>query len=227
MSSTEGSGSLYHVVERESSEVMARNLRIAARLFASAMVFAFIAFLFAFFYLRALDTSSVWQPATVKPSMVLGIAAMLTLVVAALMIRLGLRDHRADRRPAWRIKGAIALALLIVFIVVQFVSWTTQAFGPSDGPYASVFFGWTVLLTLFVAGLAYWLETTLATSIRYRNQGPQATVEPGHASGDSHRTAHDIDTPVALVRPALEAVTTFSMTVAGIGIVSWIILYLL
>lgn len=143
------------------------------------------------------------------------------------MIRLGLRDHRAERRPAWRIKGAIALALLILFIVVQFVSWTTQAFGPSDGPYASVFFGWTALLTLFVVGLTYWLETTLATSIRYRNQGAQAAIDPGHASGDAHRTAPDIDSPVALVRPAIEAVTTFSTAVAGVGIVTWIVLYLL
>ena len=41
--------------EPEPPEVLARNLRIAAHLWSSATAFFFVAFLFAYFYLRALD----------------------------------------------------------------------------------------------------------------------------------------------------------------------------
>ena len=58
----------YSVVEREPPEVMARNLRVAAHLWSSATAFFFAAFLFAYFYLRALDSSAVWRPKHVDPS---------------------------------------------------------------------------------------------------------------------------------------------------------------
>ena len=46
----------YSVVERERRPVMADNLRVAAQLWASATVFFFFAFLFAYFYLRSLNS---------------------------------------------------------------------------------------------------------------------------------------------------------------------------
>jgi hypothetical protein len=53
------------------------------------------------------------------------------------------------------------------------------------------------LYALFVFCSMYWLETTLAVSFRYRNEPmAQARVEPGDASGDPGRTAHDIANPV-------------------------------
>ena len=217
----------YSVVEREAPEVMARNLRIAAHLWSSATGFFFTAFLFAFFYLRSLDSSVVWRPKHVDPSLTLGTLTTVALVAAATLLRLGLADHRAERRPAWRVKGALALVLLVVTVTLQIVEWSTQGFGPTDGPYASVYLGWTGLLTLFVLGLTYWVETTLATSIRYRSTVRGEAVPQGHASGDADRTAPDIENPLSLVGPELEAVSFFAMFLAGIGVVTWVILYLL
>ncbi len=217
----------YSVVEREAPEVMARNLRIAAHLWSSATAFFFAAFLFAYFYLRSLDTSALWRPKHVDPSLTLGTLTAATLVAAAALLRLGLADHRAERRPAWRVKGALALVLLVASVALQIVEWSTQGFGPTDGAYASVYLGWTGLLTLFVVGLAYWVETTLATSIRYRNTAHGEAIPEGHASGDADRTAPDIDNPLSLIRPELEAVSFCAMFLAGIGVVTWVILYLL
>ena len=217
----------YSVVEREAPEVMARNLRIAAHLWSSATAFFFAAFLFAYFYLRSLDSSAVWRPKHVDPSLTLGTLTAAALVAAAALLRLGLADHRAERRPAWRVKGAFALVLLVVTVTLQIVEWSTQSFGPTDGPYASVYLGWTGLLALFVVGLAYWVETTLATSIRYRNTVHGEAIPEGHASGDADRAAPDIENPLSLIRPELEAVSFFAMFLAGIGVVTWVILYLL
>ena len=138
----------YSVVEREPPEVMARNLRIASHLWSSATAFFFAAFLFAYFYLRSLDSSAVWRPKHVDPSLTLGTLTAAALVAAAALLRLGLADHRATNRPAWRVKGALALVLLVAAVTLQIVEWSTQGFGPTDGPYASVYLGWTGLLAL-------------------------------------------------------------------------------
>ena len=217
----------YGVVEGESPDVMARNLRLALHLWSSATAFFFIAFLFAYFYLRSLDRSAVWRPKHVDPSLTLGTLTAAALVAAAALLWLGLADHRAERRPAWRVKGALALVLLVATVTLQIVEWSTQGFGPTDGPYASVYLGWTGLLTLFVVGLAYWVETTLATSIRYRHVARGAALPEGHASGDADRTAPDIENPLSLIQPGLEAVSFFALFLAAIGVVTWVILYVL
>ena len=148
------------------------------------------------------------------------------IFAGACLLQLGLADHRADRRPAWRLKGALALLALVAAIVLQIVEWSTQGFGPTDGPYASVYLGWTGLLTIFTLGLAFWVETTLAISVRYRGRG-SAPLPEGHGSGDADRTEPDIDDPISLVRPELEAVSAYALTLAGTAIVTWVILYLI
>jgi heme/copper-type cytochrome/quinol oxidase subunit 3 len=214
----------YSIVEGEPPEVMGQALRVGSRLWASATLFFFFAFLFAYFYLRSLNSHGLFRPNHVDPSQTLGVLVTLALVAAAVLLRLGFLDHRADRRPAWRIKGMIAAGLLIAAVVLQIVAWSSQGFGPTDGGYASVYVGWTGLQVLFVVGLAYWLETTLATSYRYR--GAQYDRAAAEGAGDPHRTASDIENPLVLVRPELEAMSFYAGFLAGLAIVGWVVLYL-
>lgn len=216
----------YSVVERERPQVMEDNLRVAAQLWASATVFFFFAFLFAYFYLRSLNSAGLWRPKHVDPSLTLGTLATLAVVAAAVLLRLALRNHRAENRRAWRQKGAIALILLVATVVLQIVEWWTQGFGPTDGGYAGVYLGWTGLYALFVLGLAYWLETTLATSLRYRKVVP-AQFEPGEAAGDPDREAPDIENPLSLVRAELAGVSFYATFLAVVGVITWFILYIL
>ena len=215
----------YEVVENEPPDVLARNLRVAAQLWASATVFFFFAFLFAYFYLRSLNNAGLWHPKGVHPAQTLGALVMAVAVASAVLVRLGLVDHRAGRRPQWRRKGGAALALGVLALVLQVVEWATLGFGPTDGGYASVFYGWTAFQLLFSFGALWWLENVLATSIRYRGY-PQRAPAPGHASGDPDRTAHDIEDPVTLVRAGLEGVSFYWAFLAGLGVVAWVILYL-
>jgi heme/copper-type cytochrome/quinol oxidase subunit 3 len=151
---------------------------------------------------------------------------MALIVVSALLVRFGLADHRAGRRPQWRSKGAAALALGLVALVLQVVAWTQLSWGPADGGFASVYFGWTAFLFLFVLLTLFWLETVLATSLRYRKI-PSGAPEPGEASGDPYRTAHDIRDPLSLVRAELGALSFYWTFLAGICVLAWIVLYLL
>ena len=226
MSELTSTASDYSVVEREPPEIVAANLRVGSRLWASATLFFFFAFLFAYFYLRSLNSHGLWRPAHVDPPQIVGILVTVAIVLAAALVRLGYRDHLAERRPAWRVKGAIALAALVAAVAIQIVGWATQGFGPTEGGFASVYVGWTGFQALFVLGLAYWLETTLATSIRYRKT-LRGAPGPGEASGDPHRIEPDIEDPLSLVRPSLEAMSFYAVFFAVLAVIAWVILYLL
>jgi heme/copper-type cytochrome/quinol oxidase subunit 3 len=216
----------YEVVTEERPEVMSRNLVSASYLLAGATAFFFISFVFAYFYLRALNNGGMWKPKGVHASISWGTAVVACYVASALLVRLGLADHRAMRREQWRIKGVVALVVGVVGLVLQVISWPQQGFGPADGGYASVYFGWTAFLFLFVLGTLLWLEMTVATSIRYRKT-PTGAPAPGEASGDPHRKTHDIRDPLSLVRAELVSLSFYWTFLAAIAVVSWIVLYLI
>src|SRR6476661_2714870 len=92
----------YDVVAGEPPELMGRNLTSAAHLVASATAFFFLAFVFAYFYLRSLNNAHLWRPKHVDPSLTLGTLVMALTVASALLVRLGVLDHRAARRQQWR-----------------------------------------------------------------------------------------------------------------------------
>jgi cytochrome c oxidase subunit 3 len=216
----------YSVVEREPPEVMARNLSVAAKLWSSSTIFFFFAFLFAYFYLRSLNSHHLWKPKGVDVSEGWGIAVAACVVVSALLLWSGRDDQAADRRPRWRLKGIAAFLFGLAAIAVQIVAWAEVGFGPTNGAYASVYFGWTGLFVLFVFCTLYWLETCLALSYRYRKETlGAAAVEPGDASGDPYRTGQDIANPVALNTAELAALTFYWAILAGVGVISWFVLY--
>jgi heme/copper-type cytochrome/quinol oxidase subunit 3 len=217
----------YGVVEAESPTLLERNLLIGSRLWASSLVFFFFAFLFAYFYLRSLDQHGLFQPKGVKAPQAWGAVVAVCLAASAGLLSWGAGDQRSDRRALWRLKGLGALVLAVVAVVAQVVAWSRLGFGPTDGGYASVYLGWTGLYTIFVVGSLYWLETCLALSYRYRNEPfGKAEVEPGHASGDDYRETPDIRNPVHLNTASLAALTFTWTTMAAIGVVTWVVLYL-
>ena len=172
----------YDVVEREPPEQLGRNLNSAGHLLASASAFFFLAFVFAYFYLRVAEQrralASEGRP-PVADARRAGDGGERRRAPCSL--RLGLADHRADRRAAWRVKGALALALGLAAVVLQVVEWTTNGFGPADGGYASVFIGWTGFYVLFLVGALFWLETTA------RDVASATRRRPGRAAASRSR----------------------------------------
>lgn len=217
----------YSVVEQEPPEVLERNLWAAGYLLAGATAFFFVAFVFAFFYLRSIDNTAQWKPHGVDASIGWGTAVIACWIASAVLVRLGAADQNADRRPQWRLKGLAALVLGLAGLVLQVLTWTQNGFGPTDGAFASVYIGWTAFMFLFVLVTLFWLETTLATSWRYRNEPfGEAAVPPGHASGDPERMGHDIRNPVDLNRAEVAALGFYWSFLAGVAVVAWIVLYL-
>lgn len=221
----------YEIVEGEPHELLQRNLNSGAHLLASATAFFFLAFLFAYFYLRSLNNAGLWHPKHVDAPQALGAIVMALTVLSALAVRLAVPDARAvatdpRARTTWRTKCLAGLVLGVVALVLQVFAWTSSNFGPADGGYASVYFGWTAFSFLFVLGTLYWLETLVATGYRYRDLESHAHLTPGHASGDPHRTGHDIAEPLWGVVHGVEAASFYWSFLAGLGVVMWVILYL-
>ena len=195
----------------EPPEVGARTLYVASRLLAGATAFFFLAFVFAYFYLRALNQNHMWHPRHVDPDQAFGAAIVAFVVISALLSGLASRQLAGGTR-AWLTSAVAALVLGLAAVVLQCVSYTSQDFGPTDGGYASVFCAWTALFAVAVLATMYWLETHVATGLRARR------------TRGSHR---DIADPDELIVPGMAACAFYWMFLAGVGVLAWVILYLL
>ena len=194
----------YSIVEREPPEVMARNLRVAAQLWASATVFFFVAFLFAYFYLRSLDKHSACgsRKHVRRRRRHSGTLDRGRRCRSCVVLRSRLR--RPSRPTGGRrgaCKGAVALALLgLVASCSRSSSGRRRASARPTAAYASVYLGWTGLLyRCSCSGSLYWLETTLATSFRYRST-PMGTTAGRARPATPIARRRTSTTPVA--RPA-------------------------
>jgi heme/copper-type cytochrome/quinol oxidase subunit 3 len=194
----------------EPPEVGARQLYLAGRLLAGATSFFFLAFVFAYFYLRSLDVDHMWRPKHVSPEQGYGVAILIGLLLSgALAVIAGRMLGREQRR--WLAAASGALGLGVVVVVLQCLEWSTQGFGPDSGAYASVYCGWTAFYTLALLGTLYWLETHVATELRARRR-------PGASSGD-------ISEPDRLIKPGLDAAVFYWSYLVALGVLTYIVLY--
>jgi heme/copper-type cytochrome/quinol oxidase subunit 3 len=195
----------------EPPEVGARQLYIAGRLLAGATSFFFLAFVFAYFYLRSLDVDHMWRPKHIGPEQGYGVAILIGLLLSGVLAVLAGRLLAREQR-SWLGAAAGALGLGLVVVALQCLEWSTQDFGPASGAYASVYCGWTAFYTLIVFGTLYWLETHVATELRARRH-------PARAGGD-------IAEPDRLIKPGLDAAVFFWCYLVGLGVLTYIVLYL-
>jgi heme/copper-type cytochrome/quinol oxidase subunit 3 len=186
----------------EPPEVFERNMAVGARIFAAGTAFFFVAFLFAFFYLRALDSNGKWNQHHLKPGQGWGVPILLCVLASLLVYALAVRSLQRGEASAWRLGAGAALLLGLAALVIQAVEYTQLSFGPGDGGFASVFYGWTGLYATFVLGMMYWLETQLAETIR---EGEPA---------------------LPLVRPSAEALRVNWALLGAVGLTAYILLYL-
>src|SRR5438132_1055694 len=184
----------------EQPDVLARNIHVASRIWAAVQAFFFLAFFFAFLYLRALNTNGLWRGwphLHPSPSMAFGVAILICVLGSA-----GIARAAALAGPRlWRLGTVAALVLSLSAVGLQAAQFSSLGFGPTDAAYASVFVGWTGLFALFLLGTAYWLATVIADVSR---AGPEPAFQAA----------------------AIEAVSFVLIVLAGIEIAAFIPLYL-
>jgi heme/copper-type cytochrome/quinol oxidase subunit 3 len=185
----------------EPPEVQERNVWLGVRVMAGVTIMFFLAFVFAYFYLRSLDNGGRWRPSGVDPNQALGGVIVGLFVLSA--VSLAYADRAARSARTWLPFAGAALALGLAGCVVQGVEYTRLGFTPIQGGYASVFLGWTLLLTVFMLIGLYWVEIVFATGLRHRR------------------------TREGYVPHGIEAASFNWTLLAVLGVVTWVILYLL
>jgi heme/copper-type cytochrome/quinol oxidase subunit 3 len=184
----------------EQPDLLARNIRVGSRIWAASQAFFFLAFFFAFLYLRALNTNGIWRGWPhhhANPSTAFGVAILICVLASAAVARSAVLVEPGR----WRATASAALVLALVAVALQCAQFSSLGFGPTDGAYASVFVGWSGLFTVFLLATCYWLGTVI---------------------GDVTRAG-----AVPLVRDAaVEGVSFVLLVLAGVEIAAFILLYI-
>lgn len=200
-------------LELEPPEWQPRVLWVSGRLLAGAGAFFFVSFIFAYFYLRSLDTNNGWKIGHVHAPTGWGLIIVLVLIASAAALWF------ASRRPELTVSlGATAVGLALLSIVLQAFTWSTLGFGPSSGGYASVYIGWTAFYAVFTIPCLYWIETQVATAWRRRKEGVR---------GEEPATAAEVQTNPEVIRSGLQTCSFFWNFYVFNGILLFVILYLL
>jgi heme/copper-type cytochrome/quinol oxidase subunit 3 len=198
--------------ELQAHELVPGNLAVGIRLWAGATIFFFLGPFFAYLYLRSLNSVGQWRPAGIDPPQALGAATMLLAVASSVALLLAGRAFGRAAQRRWLPLGWVALALGVGSVALQVVAYLRLGFGPTEGGYASVFFAWTGLTAVFTLATMVWLETLLAYGLRSRDQFPGSEEDPR--------------SPSSLIRPRLAALAFYWAFLAALGVVMWIVLYL-
>ena len=195
--------------EPEPREWQPRAIWVGGRLLCGSITFFFASFLFAYFYLDALDVNHNWKIGNVVPDGGFGIAIMALFLFSAVVYRLAARRPAGDSMAA----GAIAVLMGLAAVVLQFVEYTVLDFGASQGGYAAVFFGWTATYAVVALMGLYWIEIQVASLWRVRREGAMRETEVPTSE-------------TALLLAGIEASSFYWSFFVAIGVLAYIVLYL-
>jgi heme/copper-type cytochrome/quinol oxidase subunit 3 len=129
-----------------------------ARLAAGGLSFLFGSFVFAFFYLKALNSHGLWYTSGTHPKVWVGAVITALIVVSALLQWAVLQLIKRGNKAAWQ--GGATVALVLGLASVGFSIWQLAdlPFWPGASGFASVFVGyWPVYLTIAFCAMV-WLE---------------------------------------------------------------------
>jgi heme/copper-type cytochrome/quinol oxidase subunit 3 len=135
------------------------------RLAIGGLCFLFGSFVFAYFYLRSVNSSGRWMGSGyIPPSFLEGSFIMAAIVVSAAVHYTALQQLKAGHKRAWQIGALTALILGVGAVVLQIIELLDLPFWPGSSGFSSVFVGfYPVFLTVVLVAMI-WLETLLARS---------------------------------------------------------------
>jgi hypothetical protein len=140
---------------------------VGARLAIGGLTFLFGAFVFAFFYLRSLNSHGMWYPVGFTgPRQWSGALIMAFAVASALLQALVLQLLKAGHKAVWIAGAAVALALGLGAVGVQLWQLMKEPFFPASSGFASVFSGATPVLVLVMFCMMVWLEMLIVAASR-------------------------------------------------------------
>ena len=160
-STTTGASGLSRETEEEGfyHEAALNAAWTASRLAIGGLCFLFGAFMFAYFYLRSVNSSGRWMGSGyVAPSMIYGSVIMICLLLSAGVHYAALQQIKAGNKRLWQIGALFALLLGLAAIVLQILELLFLPFWPGSSGFSSVFTGfYPVALVIWLCAMI-WLE---------------------------------------------------------------------
>jgi hypothetical protein len=188
-----------------------------SRLALGGLSFLFGSFVFAYFYLRSLNSSGRWHGSGfIQPSVAEGAAIAALIVVSALINTVVLQRIKAGSKRAWQAGAVVALVLGLAAVAWLIIQLLYLPFPPGSSGYSSVFVGTYPVYLSTVLAVMIWLESLLMRSrafpaIHFVEQPPTFTEAFA----------------VQRFQANLSAFTLVWNYLACVGIVFWILFYLL
>jgi hypothetical protein len=188
-----------------------------ARLAVGALSFGFGAFVFAYFYLRSLNSHGLWYPPHFPgPHLWTGTLIMGLVVLSAALQTLVLQRIKAGSKPAWQAGAAVALALGLGAVGLQIWQLLNLGFMPGASGFASVFTGFCPVYLVIAFIVMVWLEIMI---MRCRAIPAISFVEQPPTYAEAFA--------VQRFQAALSAFTVVWNYLAVVAIVAWVLFYLL
>ena len=188
------------------------------RLALGALTFLFGSFIFAFFYLRSLNSHNLWyttgKTGTV-PSMTFGVTVMVLVVASAAVQTLALQRIKAGHRGAWLGGATLALLLGLAAIVVQILQLLNLGFWPGASGFASVFVGYNPIFLAIAFCAMVWLEILI---MRCRAIPEISFVEQPPTYAEAFA--------VQRFQASLSSFTVAWNYLAVVALIAWILFYL-
>jgi hypothetical protein len=185
------------------------------RLALGGMSFLFGSFLFAFFYLKSLNSHHLWYTAASHPKAWYGVVIMALVVVSALVQTAVLQLIKRGNKAAWQRGAVVALVLGLAAVALSILQLLYLPFWPAASGFASVFVGyWPVYLVIALCAMV-WLEILI---MRARNIPQISFVEQPPTYAEAFA--------VQRFQASLSAFTLTWNYLAVMAIVAWILFYL-
>jgi heme/copper-type cytochrome/quinol oxidase subunit 3 len=140
------------------------------RLFIGMYTFLLAALAFSYFYLRSSNNGLLWRPDHVTAPTAYGWTIYTLTLLAALMAIFGQSRLRKGVVSDWQTAVWVGVAASLLALFLQVWEFTAVPFYPGSSGYASTFIGYSVINILTIAIVLYWLETTVARSLRLKNE---------------------------------------------------------
>jgi hypothetical protein len=207
LSREEEEGAFYH-------EAALNAAWTGTRLALGGLSFGFGAFIFAFFYLRSLNSHGLWY-AKPAPSMTLGVLIMALVVVSAVVQTLVLQRIKAGHKGIWFQGAIVALVLGLAAVALQIYELASLPFWPGSSGFASVFVGFCPVYLAIAFAVLVWLEILI---MRSRSIPEISFVEQPPTYAEAFA--------VQRFQASLSGFTVTWNYMAVVAIIAWILFYL-
>jgi heme/copper-type cytochrome/quinol oxidase subunit 3 len=188
-----------------------------SRLAIGALSFGFGAFVFAYFYLRSLNSHDRWYPSSLTgPHLWAGTLIMGLVVVSAAVQTVVLQRIKAGHKAAWQRGAVLALVLGLGAVGLQIWELLNLPFFPGAAGFASVFTGFYPVYLLVALLVLVWLEMLI---MRCRPIPEISFVEQPPTYVEAFA--------VQRFQAALSAFTLVWNYLAAVAVVAWVLFYLI